>query len=442
MTSASFFVTRNMNSKEAVKMFKNKTNQKMFALLSIALLLSLAILISSASALISQNSTSWFWISDTSITSVAFGDVNGDGQTEIVTAGYYNDGVRFNAQLTVWNAFTMVGQQVMNWYWTGDTQITSVALANITGGRGLDIITGGAFFDGARWNGQLAIWNGTTLAGEKVMNWYWTGDTMISSVAVANVSGGTGLDVIVGGAFFDGTRWNAQLTVWNASTLAGEKLANWYWTGDTMISSVAVANVSGGTGLEIVTGGDYFDGTRNVAQLIVWNGTTLVGERIVNWFITGDTQLSSVAVANVSGGTGLEIVTGGDYFDGTRNVAQLIVWNGTTLVGERLTNWFTISNTTSASVAIGNLTGGSNFDVITGGTYNDGLKNNAQLIVWNGATLAGTSMATWAGISNTELKAIADGNINGGGPTAVNRVVAGGDFYDNIRLNAQLSLWA
>ena len=367
-------------------MFKNKTNQKMFALLSIALLLSLAILISSASALISQNSTSWFWISDTSITSVAFGDVNGDGQTEIVTAGYYNDGVRFNAQLTVWNAFTMVGQQVRNWYWTGDTQITSVALANITGGRGLDIITGGAFFDGARWNGQLAIWNGTTLAGEKVMNWYWTGDTMISSVAVANVSGGTGLDVIVGGAFFDGTRWNAQLTVWNASTLAGEKLANWYWTGDTMISSVAVANVSGGTGLEIVTGGDYFDGTRNVAQLIVWNGTTLVGER--------------------------------------------------------LTNWFTISNTTSASVAIGNLTGGSNFDVITGGTYNDGLKNNAQLIVWNGATLAGTSMATWAGISNTELKAIADGNINGGGPTAVNRVVAGGDFYDNIRLNAQLSLWA
>ncbi len=126
--------------------------------------------------------------------------------------------------LAVWNAATMVGIKAMNWYWTGDTKVTSVALANITGGVGLDIVTGGAFFDGTRWNGQIIIWNGTTLVGQKVNNYFWVGDTNIASIAVGNVSRGTGLDIVVGGAFFDGTRWNSQLTVWNATTLVGEKL--------------------------------------------------------------------------------------------------------------------------------------------------------------------------------------------------------------------------
>ncbi len=44
----------------------------------------------------------WYWTSNTGIESVAIGDVNGDGNTEIVTGGYYNDGTRMNSQLCVW----------------------------------------------------------------------------------------------------------------------------------------------------------------------------------------------------------------------------------------------------------------------------------------------------------------------------------------------------
>ena len=107
--------------------------------------------------------------------------------------------------------------------------------------------------------------------------------------------------------------------------------------------------------IEIVTGGSFFDGTRDVAQLIVWNGATLVAEKITTWFWTGNTSITTLAVANVTGGTSLNIVTGGSFFDGTRDVAQLIVWNGATLVAEKITAWYWTSNTYINSVAVGNV---------------------------------------------------------------------------------------
>ena len=40
--------------------------------------------------------------------------------------------------------------------------------------------------------------------------------------------------------------------------------------GNTVINSVAVGNVDGDAQTEIVTGGSFYDGTRNNAQLCVW----------------------------------------------------------------------------------------------------------------------------------------------------------------------------
>ena len=78
--------------------------------------------------------------------------------------------------------------------------------------------------------------------------------------------------------------------------------------------------------VEIVTGGFYNDGTRNIAQLCVWDGATLALENIKTWYWTNDTDIYSVAVGDVDGDGKNEIVTGGYYNDGTRNIAQLCVW--------------------------------------------------------------------------------------------------------------------
>ena len=58
----------------------------------------------------------------------------------------------------------------------------------------------------------------------------------------------------------------------NFGKLGVEDLTSWYWTSNTVINSVVSGDVDNDGLKEIVTGGYFFDGTRNVAQLIVWNG--------------------------------------------------------------------------------------------------------------------------------------------------------------------------
>ena len=98
-------------------MLKNKS-LKISTMLFLIVLLSVSVLSQPASALVSQNVTSWFWTSDTNVAVTATGDVNGDGKAEIVTAGYYNDGTRWVTQLVVWNASTLTAINAQAWYWT------------------------------------------------------------------------------------------------------------------------------------------------------------------------------------------------------------------------------------------------------------------------------------------------------------------------------------
>jgi hypothetical protein len=409
---------------------------KLFALMLATAFLFSAIITSPALALISQNTASWYWTSDTNVACTSAGDVNGDGKTEIVTAGYYSDGLRWNAQLVVWNTSNMVVENVASWFWTGDTQISSVAIGDVNGDGKNEIVTGGAYFDGTRWNAQLCVWNGTNLALLKVMGWYWTSDTSISSVALANITGSVGLDIVTGGAYFNGAIWNAQLCTWNGTNLTLEKVMGWAWGSNTYINSVAAGETTGTGSISIVTGGSYFDGTRYNGQLCVWNGVTLALSNVMSWYWTSDTEVNSVAIANVTGGSALNIVAGGDYYDGSNFNSQLSVWNSSTLLLQNVKSWLTISNTKISSVAVGNFSNGSTLDIITAGTYNDGLRNNAQLIDWNGNTLVTNSATNWFVTSDTSANSVTIGNFGLG-----NRIAVGGSYFDTIRANAHLTIW-
>jgi hypothetical protein len=424
-----------INNLEVSKISKNKL-LKIFTIISVLGLLSLAIMAQPASALISQNVKAWFWTSDSNVAAIATGDVNGDGKTEIVSVGYYSDGTRYNAQLVVWNASSMAVENVASWFWTSDTQISSVAIGDVNGDGQTEIITGGSYFDGTRWNAQLCVWNGTSLALERVMGWFWTSDTEISSVAVANITGTVGLDIVTGGGYFNGTVWNAQLCVWSGSTLTLERVIGWVWTSNTVISSVATGDVLGNGAISIVTGGSYFDGIRYNAQICIFNGATLALNNVVSWFWTSDTEVNSVAIANVTGAAALNVVVGGDYNDGTRLNSQLTEWDASTLVLQHVYSWFTTSNTKVTSVAVGNFSVGTSLDIVTAGLFNDGLRNNAQLIDFNGATLLTNSATNWFVTSDTNANSAAIGNFGLG-----NRIAVGGSFFDGTRVNAQLSIW-
>ena len=64
---------------------------------------------------------------------------------------------------------------------------------------------------------QLCVWDGATLALEGVKTWYWTGSTNIRSVAVEDVDGDGAVEIVTGGYHFDESRHNAQLCVWGYS---------------------------------------------------------------------------------------------------------------------------------------------------------------------------------------------------------------------------------
>lgn len=408
---------------------------RIIALFSIIGLLGVCMTSKPASALISQSSTSWFWTDNTTITSVATGDVNGDGRLEIVTGGYYFDGTRYVAQLAVWNSSNLALLAVTAWYWTSNTQISAVAIGDVNGDGLSEIITGGSYFDGSVYNAQLVVWTGS-LGLVNVKAWNWGNDTQISSVALGNITASAGLSIVTGGSFFDGTRHCSQLAVWSGVNLAFQNVTYWYWTSNTYINSVAVANITGGTSLSVVTGGAYSDGTKLNAQLAIWNATNLAFVNVFAWNWGFDTEINAVAVANVTGGTALSIVTGGQYFDGARIGSQLVEWNGSTLAVQNVASWYWTSNTRITSLAVANYSGASSLDIITGGSFYDGAKNNAQIADFNGATFGVVTATSWFQTSGTVANSIAVGNTGFG-----NRIIAGGSFFDLTRENAQLTTW-
>jgi hypothetical protein len=416
-------------------MIKTKL-MRLTVLLSIIVLVSTTIAIKPTSALISQNNKSWFWANDTNVAAIAAGDINGDNLMEIVTAGWFNDGLRWEAQLAVWSATNFALLNVTSWYWTSSTQINSVALGDVNGDGIIEIVAGGSYYNGTNWFAQFSVWSGRTLANLGVQAWLTYNRTQVSSVAVANITGTTGLSIITGGSYTNGNITVAQLCVWNGASLALQNVTAWAWGNKTYVNSVAVADINGTNIKSVVTGGAYFDGTRNVAQLVEWNASNLAVQSFTGWFWTGDTEINTVAIGNVTGGSALEIVTGGSYFDGTRSISQLVKWNGASLALLSSTAWFWTSNTTINSVAIGNYTGGNSMDIITAGSFHDGSRLNGQLVDWNGTSLAYNSFAYWFQTSDTTANSVVIANAGIG-----NRVYSGGSFFDATRANAQLTSW-
>jgi hypothetical protein len=385
-------------------------------------------------ALTLKASTKWLWGVDTEIRSVAMGDVDGDGQEEIVTGGEYYDGVRNIAQLCLWDSATLGLENVKTWYWTGSTYIRSVAVGDVDGDGQVEVVTGGNHNDGVRNVAQLCVWNGANLSLENVRTWYWTSSTSVISVAVGDVDGDGDVEVATAGDIIDygdppGIRHIAQLCLWDGATLALENVRTWVWTRETTINSVAIGHVDGDGKLEVVTGGEFYNGTHRFAQLCVWSGTSLALKDVRTWIWGSQTSIASVAIGDVDEDGKSEIVTGGSCGGG----AQLCVWSGASLTLEDVRTWTWTRWTSINSVAIGDVDDDNQNEIMTGGTYNDNLRDVAQLCVWNGATLGLESVATWYWTGSTEIWSLAVG--------IKMQIVTGGKYFDSSGWPAQLCVW-
>ena len=219
-----------------------------------------------------------------------------------------------------------------------------------------EIVTAGTFYDGTRQWAQLIVWNynAGTFTPTSQFAWYYLSDTLLSSVAIGNVNGGTDTEIVTGGTRFDGTRWVAHLVVFNVvgAALSVTNQIVWYWISDTEISSIAIGDVNNDGSNEIVTGGSRFDNTIVSAQLLVFNGANL---NILNqyvWNFNSNTKINSISLGTFAATSGLDIITAGEFNDGTRENAMVLDWYNIASGQNQNVNWFTTSNTQANAAVI------------------------------------------------------------------------------------------
>ncbi|MFP4345144.1 MAG: C25 family cysteine peptidase [Anaerolineales bacterium] len=218
--------------------------------------------------------------------SVAVGDIDGDGDLELVAAETYNV-----------HAWHHDGRLVDGWPRSGSGfALSSPALADIDRDGDLEIIVGSR-------DNRVYAWHhdGTRVAG-------WpqnTGDDVDASPAVGDLDGDGLLEVVVGSN-------DGRVYVWHYD---GTPLDGWPLdVGSAVAASPALGDLDGDGDLELVVGAD--DGTVHA-----WHhdGTTVTGWPVSR---SGSANFSSPALGDIDDDGDLEVIIGGDqvyawHHDGT-----------------------------------------------------------------------------------------------------------------------------
>jgi hypothetical protein len=321
------------------------------------------------------------WVSESRSYSMAdaIGDIDGDGVTEIVTAGYcYNSTLGWTmGELNIWN------------------------------------------------------WNGTSLEEEhkKIFeaSETWSTDTRFYGVAIGNVDNETDMEVVVAGygKFLDVEELGLIfVTSWNTTTLNIKTATYWPWpeaVNETKFFGLAIGDVDNDGTNEIVTvgyrnstslGGQGFHGV-----VTIWNvtGSDMILETSYEWMTGKETTWNSVAIEDVDADGTLEIIIAGDFFDKTLGhecaLLKICTWDGSSLNWEVSTQWYTYLETYTTDVATGDLDSDGTPEIITIGYYEGAEGYNAQIRVWS-----------WNGDALT-LKTSAEGGLAGPLTSTMGRTV-------------------
>jgi len=206
--------------------------------------------------------------------SPALGDLDGDGQLEVVV-GSYDD------KVYAWNGDgTLVPGWPKN---TGGFVFSSPALGDLDGDGRLEVVVGSGDYKVYAWNGD----------GTPVPGWpQSTGDVVLSSPALGDLDGDGQLEVVVGSE-------DDKVYAWNGD---GTPVPGWpQSTGYVVRSSPALGDVDGDGQLEVVVGSDD-------NKVYAWNGD---GSLVPGWPQgTGYWVSSSPALGDLDGDGQLEVVVG------------------------------------------------------------------------------------------------------------------------------------
>jgi hypothetical protein len=322
--------------------------------------------------------------------SVALGDMDGDGDLDVV-AGNRNQANRLFLSNGSGNPFLTGGANI-----TSDADnTTSIAVGDMDGDGDLDVVAGNN--DQAN---RLYLNNGTSTPFNGVTGSNITNDAdNTSSVALGDVNGDGGLDLVVGNQNEPNRLYLNNGTLNPFSGIMGSDISS---DADQTVT-VALADMDGDGDLDVVVGnGAQLD------RLYLNNGTANPFAGVSGSDISTDGFTTrSVAVGDVDGDGDLDIAAGKS---GARN--RLYLNNGTLnpfsgTVGSNLTA--EINDTRSVSLA--DIDGDGDLDVVEG---NFGERNR---VFFNNGTAAPFAGAVGFDLGTVEAQtnSIALGDINGDG---------------------------
>lgn len=255
----------------------------------------------------------------------ALGDIDRDNVTEIVVVGYENAtkvGIGFHGQITIWN---MTGNDLLleaseEWRTTGDAVWRSVAIGDVDLDGEDEILIAGDFYDSIL-NVRCAVlricsWDGKDLEWEASRQWYTYLDTYCQAIAVGNLDSDGIPDIVTFGYQMDSERLYSQLRIWNwkdellTLRLSIEGGAVTAFSGN-LGTAIAIDDVDGDGINEIIVGIQILAMFYSTAMLKVfsWNGQTLTVEGSEDW--TDTSVIEEITCSDVDGDDSTEIIAVG-----------------------------------------------------------------------------------------------------------------------------------
>ncbi|WP_341882119.1 FG-GAP-like repeat-containing protein [Synechococcus sp. UW140] len=309
--------------------------------------------------------------------SVALGDVNGDGELDIITANFGSN-----------STSVLLG----NGNGTFQTQATfatgrsprSVTLGDVNGDGTLDIVTANSNFISPNASVLLGNGNGTF----QTQATFSTG-LGPNSVALGDINGDGRLDII---------------TANRDSNTASVLLGNGNGTFQTQATfstglgpnSVALGDVNGDGTLDIITANL---GSTTVSVLLGNGNGTFQGQQT---FATGANPFS-VSMGDVNGDGRLDIITANN----NDNNASVLLGNGNGTFGPK-TDISTGTGSNPASVTLGDVNGDGRLDIITANAYSA----NVSVLLGNGN---GSFQEKQTLTTDAKPVSVALGDMNGDG---------------------------
>ena len=295
-----------------------------------------------------------------SIHAIYAADTDGDGSTEIVTAGHVTNSTGIYSSLRVWS-YNGEDLVLEGSYECENVSFSSIFVNDVDQDGAPEILTAGRLQGELKSPAQLCIWqwDGSSLDLVKSMEWCGMNEAYAYSVYAHDLNNDGEIEIVTGGYDNDLTNSSGQLRVWhwNGAELTLEANEEWRMVegvygvtisgnpmGNTMVNNLKVGDIDDDGAPEVVTGGWTYDGTKIDAQLRIWNwnGNSLSLEKSHEWITEDITEVKAIAIDDVDGDKQANIVTSGltsvygsfNNTEATPNAAQLRVW---TWNGEKLT---------------------------------------------------------------------------------------------------------